>query len=141
MYKLCAYIVCNIVYGKSSLLRLDSSVKYHLKHKVSKFLTKKSFIIYDEIGRGTSTYDGMSIARAVAEYTAGKNLGAKAMFATHYHELTELEEKYDGIVNYNVAAKKRGGIPVSNNVESIELPNTESYNVDKTGKFVDVFLK
>lgn len=70
--------------------------------------TKKSFIIYDEIGRGTSTYDGMSIARAIAEYTAGKKIGAKSMFATHYHELTSLENGQNGIVNYNIAAKKRG---------------------------------
>ena len=70
--------------------------------------TKRSFIIYDEIGRGTSTFDGMSIARAVLEYTAGKKLGAKTMFATHYHELTDLEGQVDGVVNYNVAVKKRG---------------------------------
>ena len=65
-------------------------------------------IIYDEIGRGTSTFDGMSIARAVAEYTAGKKLGAKTMFATHYHELTVLEKECEGVVNYNIAAKKKG---------------------------------
>ena len=70
--------------------------------------TKNSFIVYDEIGRGTSTYDGMSIARAVAEYTAGKKLGAKTMFATHYHELTDMEGTVPGVVNCNVAAKKRG---------------------------------
>ncbi len=70
--------------------------------------TKRSFIIYDEIGRGTSTYDGMAIARAVLEYTSGKKLGAKTMFATHYHELTSLEDEMTGVVNYNVAVKKRG---------------------------------
>ena len=69
--------------------------------------TKKSLVIYDEIGRGTSTYDGMSIARAVVEYTNGK-IGAKTLFATHYHELTELESTLKGVVNYNIAAKKRG---------------------------------
>lgn len=69
--------------------------------------TAKSLIIYDEIGRGTSTFDGMSIARGVLEYTAGR-IGAKTMFATHYHELTELEGQVDGVVNYNVAVKKRG---------------------------------
>ena len=75
---------------------------------IVKGATKKSFIIYDEIGRGTSTYDGMSIARAVAEYTADKKLSARTMFATHYHELTCLEDELEGVVNYNVAVKKRG---------------------------------
>ena len=70
--------------------------------------TKKSLIIYDEVGRGTSTYDGMAIARAVVEYTHSKKIGAKTLFATHYHELTDMEEQYEGIVNYNIAAKKRG---------------------------------
>ncbi|MBQ7134210.1 MAG: DNA mismatch repair protein MutS [Ruminococcus sp.] len=71
--------------------------------------TKKSLLILDEIGRGTSTYDGMSIARAVLEYVADKKrLGAKALFATHYHELTVLEEILDGVKNYNIAVKKRG---------------------------------
>ncbi len=70
--------------------------------------TKKSLIIYDEVGRGTSTYDGMSIARAVVEYSAGKRLGARTMFATHYHELTGLEDSCEGVVNYHIAAKKHG---------------------------------
>ena len=70
--------------------------------------TKRSLLVYDEIGRGTSTYDGMSIARAVAEYTASKKLGARTLFATHYHELTTLEGEVEGIVNYNIAAKKKG---------------------------------
>ena len=66
--------------------------------------TSKSLIILDEIGRGTSTYDGMSIARAVLEFTADKKkLGAKTLFATHYHELTELENVMDGVKNYNIA--------------------------------------
>ncbi|MBR6940912.1 MAG: DNA mismatch repair protein MutS [Clostridia bacterium] len=76
---------------------------------ILKNATAKSLIIFDEIGRGTSTYDGMSIARAVLEYTADKKrLGAKTMFATHYHELTELENKIEGVKNYNIAVKKRG---------------------------------
>lgn len=71
--------------------------------------TEKSLIILDEIGRGTSTYDGMSIARAVLEFVADpKKLGAKTLFATHYHELTELEQQIDGVKNYNIAVKKRG---------------------------------
>lgn len=71
--------------------------------------TEKSLLILDEIGRGTSTYDGMSIARAVIEYIADrKKLGAKTLFATHYHELTELEELIPCVKNYNVAVKKRG---------------------------------
>ncbi len=74
---------------------------------ILKNATKNSLIIYDEIGRGTSTYDGMSIARATLEYTAGK-IGAKTLFATHYHELTSLEGTVEGVVNYNIAAKKRG---------------------------------
>lgn len=71
--------------------------------------TAKSLIILDEIGRGTSTYDGMSIAKAVIEYTADKKkLGAKTLFATHYHELTELENEMSSVKNYNIAVKKRG---------------------------------
>jgi len=77
--------------------------------QILKTATKKSLIIYDEIGRGTSTFDGMSIAKAVLEYTASKKLGAKTLFATHYHELTEIEKEIDGVVNYNIAAKKKDG--------------------------------
>ena len=69
--------------------------------------TEKSLIIYDEIGRGTSTFDGMSIARAVLEFTAQKIM-AKTLFATHYHELSALEGSIKGVKNYNIAAKKRG---------------------------------
>ena len=71
--------------------------------------TKHSLLILDEIGRGTSTFDGMSIARAVLEYCADRKLlGAKTLFATHYHELTELENTLPGAVNYNIAVKARG---------------------------------
>lgn len=71
--------------------------------------TPKSLLILDEIGRGTSTFDGMSIARAVLEYVADKRkLGSKALFATHYHELTVLEDLLDGVKNYNIAVKRRG---------------------------------
>ena len=75
---------------------------------ILKNATKRSLIIYDEVGRGTSTYDGMAIARSVVEYTHSKKIGAKTLFATHYHELTDMENDFDGIVNYNIAAKKRG---------------------------------
>ncbi len=70
--------------------------------------TKRSLIIYDEVGRGTSTFDGMAIAKAVIEYTHSKKVGAKTLFATHYHELTSMEDELSGVVNYNIAAKKRG---------------------------------
>ncbi len=71
--------------------------------------TKKSLLILDEIGRGTSTYDGLSIARAVLEYIADKKiLGARTLFATHYHELTELEGKVEGVKNYCVAVEEQG---------------------------------
>ena len=71
--------------------------------------TENSLIILDEIGRGTSTFDGMSIARAVLEYvTDKKKLGAKTLFATHYHELTEMEHELPGVKNFNTTVKKRG---------------------------------
>ncbi len=71
--------------------------------------TSKSLIVLDEIGRGTSTFDGMSIARAVLEYVNDpKKIGAKTMFATHYHELTAIEEELPGVKNYNTSVKKRG---------------------------------
>lgn len=71
--------------------------------------TNKSLLILDEIGRGTSTFDGMSIARAVLEYAVDKKkLGAKTLFATHYHELTVMEQVIEGVNNYNIAVKKHG---------------------------------
>ena len=76
---------------------------------ILKEATANSLVILDEIGRGTSTYDGLSIAWAVAEHIADKNLcGAKTLFATHYHELTELEEKIEGVKNYSIAVKEKG---------------------------------
>lgn len=75
---------------------------------IIKNATKRSLLIFDEIGRGTSTFDGMAIARAVLEFVVSKKtLGAKTLFATHYHELTRMEEELEGIKNYNIAAKKR----------------------------------
>ena len=76
---------------------------------ILKHATAASLLILDEIGRGTSTYDGMAIARAVLEFCADKQkLGAKTMFATHYHELSVLERELSGVKNYNITAKKQG---------------------------------
>ncbi len=90
--------------GKSTFMVEMSEVAYILKNA-----TEKSLLILDEIGRGTSTYDGMAIARAVIEHCSSKKqLGAKTLFATHYHELTVLENELEGVKNYSIAAKKRG---------------------------------
>jgi DNA mismatch repair protein MutS len=76
---------------------------------ILQYATPRSLLILDEIGRGTSTFDGMAIARAVLEYCASpKKLGAKVLFATHYHELTVMEGEISGLRNYNIAVKKRG---------------------------------
>ena len=76
---------------------------------ILKEATSNSLVILDEIGRGTSTYDGLSIAWAVAGYIADKEkCGAKTLFATHYHELTELENKVEGVKNYSIAVKEKG---------------------------------
>ena len=76
---------------------------------ILKYATSRSLLILDEIGRGTSTYDGMAIARAVLEYAASsRHLGAKTLFATHYHELSVIENELPNVKNYNIAVKKRG---------------------------------
>ncbi len=79
---------------------------------IVKNATKNSLVILDEVGRGTSTFDGLSIAQSVCEFIAtNKNLGCKTLFATHYHELIDLEDKFQGVKNYSVAvAKKENGI-------------------------------
>lgn len=110
--------------GQSTFMLEMKEVAYILQNA-----TKRSFIIYDEIGRGTSTYDGMAIARAVLEYTSGKKLGAKTMFATHYHELTVLEDEIDGVVNYNVAVKKRGD-DLTFLRKIVKGPVDESYGIE-----------
>ncbi|MBR6358620.1 MAG: DNA mismatch repair protein MutS, partial [Lachnospiraceae bacterium] len=90
--------------GRSTFMVEMSEVSHILKNA-----TKKSLLILDEIGRGTSTYDGLSIAWAVTEHIADtKKLGAKALFATHYHELTELEGRLKGVNNYCIAVKEQG---------------------------------
>ena len=90
--------------GQSTFMVEMTEVAEILKHA-----TSRSLLILDEIGRGTSTFDGMSIAQAVLEHCADRRkLGAKTLFATHYHELTELENTLPGVKNYNVAIKARG---------------------------------
>jgi DNA mismatch repair protein MutS len=90
--------------GQSTFMVEMSEVASILKNA-----TARSLLILDEIGRGTSTYDGMAIARSVLEFVSNKKkLGAKTLFATHYHELTALEGQLDGVKNYNIAVKKRG---------------------------------
>lgn len=89
--------------GQSTFMVEMSEVAEILRHA-----TARSLLILDEIGRGTSTFDGMAIARAVVEYAADpKKLGAKTLFATHYHELTAMEQELPGVRNYNIAVKKR----------------------------------
>lgn len=89
--------------GQSTFMVEMSEVAELLCHA-----TQKSLIILDEIGRGTSTYDGMAIARAVLEACADpETLGAKTLFATHYHELTCVEDELPGVINFYIAAKKR----------------------------------
>lgn len=90
--------------GQSTFMVEMTEVADILRHA-----TSNSLLVLDEIGRGTSTFDGMSIARAVLEHVADpKLLGAKALFATHYHELTELEEQLSGVKNFSIAVKKHG---------------------------------
>jgi len=98
--------------GASDDLATGQSTFMVEMHEVAEILrnaTPKSLLILDEVGRGTSTFDGMSIARAMIEYIADpKKVGAKTLFATHYHELTELEQVLPCVKNYNTAVKKRG---------------------------------
>jgi len=90
--------------GQSTFMVEMTEVASILKHA-----TSRSLLILDEIGRGTSTYDGMAIARAVLEHAAdSRKLGAKTLFATHYHELSTIEAELPNVKNYNIAVKKRG---------------------------------
>lgn len=93
----------NISRGESTFMveMLETSMILHN-------LSSRSLVLLDEIGRGTSTYDGMSIARAIVEYIHEFGMGAKCLFATHYHELNSLESEYDRIFNYHVSVKEVG---------------------------------
>lgn len=114
--KQCVVGICDAVFtrvGASDDLAQGQSTFMVEMTEVAEILhdaTSKSLVVLDEIGRGTSTFDGMSIAQAVVEHISDKDLGpgCKTMFATHYHELTDLENSLDGVKNYNVAVKKRG---------------------------------
>ena len=88
--------------GQSTFMVEMSETAYILRNA-----TARSLVILDEIGRGTSTFDGMSIARSVVEFIC-ENIGCKTLFATHYHELTSMEQDIHGVKNYNIAVKKRG---------------------------------
>lgn len=110
----------------------DSTFMVEMK-EVSEILsdaTSRSLVILDEIGRGTSTFDGMSIARAVVEYICGRNgIGCKTMFATHYHELTVLADEFSNVKNYNIAVKKRGD-DITFLRRIVEGPADESYGIE-----------
>ncbi len=112
----CTVGVCDAVFtrvGASDDLAAGKSTFMVEMTEVAEILQEaspKSLVILDEIGRGTSTFDGMSIAQAVVEFIASREIGpgCKTLFATHYHELTDLENAVDGVKNYNIAVKKRG---------------------------------
>ena len=93
----------NISRGESTFMveMLETSMIMHN-------LSARSLVLLDEIGRGTSTYDGMSIARALVEFIHQYGKGAKTLFATHYHELNDLEEKYSRVKNYHIAVREQG---------------------------------
>ena len=112
--------------------------------------TSNSLLILDEIGRGTSTFDGLSIAWAVVEYISNpKLLGAKTLFATHYHELTELEGKLDSVNNYCIAVKEqgdnivflrkivRGGADKSYGIQVAKLAGVPDFVIDRAKEIVD----
>ena len=96
----------NLIYDQSTFMVEMTEVATILLHA-----TKDSLLVLDEVGRGTSTYDGLSIAWSVIEFLT-KNIGAKTLFSTHYHELTELETKLEGVKNYKVTVKELNGAVV-----------------------------
>ena len=111
--------------GQSTFMVEMNEVSYILDNA-----TSKSLVVLDEIGRGTSTYDGLAIAWSVVEYIADvKKCGAKTMFATHYHELTQLEDKVPNVKNYCIAVKKHNGT-ISFLRKIIRGGADESYGVD-----------
>ena len=132
----------DLVSGKSTFMVEMSEVADILKNA-----TDKSLLILDEIGRGTSTYDGLSIAWAVLEYCT-KKLRAKTLFATHYHELTQLEGKIDGVINLSIAVKKRdddivflrkivkGGADESYGIEVAKLAGVPKEITDRAKKIL-----
>ncbi len=98
--------------------------------EILRYATKDSLVVLDEVGRGTSTFDGISIARAVAEHIcSARNLGCKTLFATHYHELIALESMMEGVRNYSVAVKKgRDGIRFLRKI--VSGGTDDSYGID-----------
>lgn len=116
--------------------------------QILKYASNRSLIILDEIGRGTSTFDGMSIARAVIEYIK-ERIKAKTLFATHYHELTELSDHFPGIKNYSVAVKERGkevvflrrivagGADKSYGIHVAQLAGLPKKLIDRANKILD----
>ncbi len=132
----------DLISGKSTFMVEMSEVASILKNA-----TDKSLLILDEIGRGTSTYDGLSIAWAVLEHCV-KKIGAKTLFATHYHELTQLEGTIDGVVNLSIAVKKRdddilflrkiikGGADESYGVEVAKLAGVPKEITDRAKKIL-----
>ncbi len=111
--------------GQSTFMVEMSEVATILKHA-----TANSLIVFDEIGRGTSTFDGMSIARAVLEYVADpRRIGAKTLFATHYHELTVMEDQLDGVKNFSIAVKRHGD-DITFLRRIVRGPADESYGIE-----------
>ena len=109
--------------GQSTFMVEMSEVASILEHA-----TANSLIVFDEIGRGTSTFDGMSIARAVLEYVVSR-VGAKTLFATHYHELTVMEEELAGVMNFSVAVKRHGE-DITFLRRIVRGPADESYGIE-----------
>ena len=93
----------DLIYGQSTFMVEMMEANEALRHA-----TPNSLILFDEIGRGTATYDGMALAEAIIEYIH-KNVKAKTLFSTHYHELTELDQRLDGLVNVHVGAVEKDG--------------------------------